>query len=268
MPAVNYNLRPRHLLLDRCIVNASKQLDFQACHRMNRWVVVCLLAMSCIAIAQTHNPTPFRSVYAAQDISLDTNPDSEFWRGALPTYAEVDSLGRAAPLYRTEVKSRWTKKNLYLLYICPYEELNLKPSPNTAAETNKLWNWDVAELFIGSDFENIRRYREFEVSPQGEWLDLDIDLDLPDHTVGWTWNSGFRVAARIDARSKRWYAAMQIPFTSIAKQPPVSGDNFRANLFRSQGPPGRQKQIAWRAPLTETFHTPERFGLLELVEGK
>ena len=48
-------------------------------------------------------------------------------------------------------------------------------------ETNELWNWDVAEVFIGSDFKNIRRYREFEVSPQAEWVDLDLNLDAPRH---------------------------------------------------------------------------------------
>lgn len=41
---------------------------------------------------------------------------------------------------------------------------------------------------------------------------------------------------------------------------------FRANLFRSQGPPRRKQDIAWKAPMTETFHTPERFGKLELVK--
>ena len=48
-------------------------------------------------------------------------------------------------------------------------------------ETNELWNWDVAEVFIGSDFKNIRRYKEFEVSPQAEWVDLDVNLDAPRH---------------------------------------------------------------------------------------
>ena len=35
------------------------------------------------------------------------------------------------------------------------------------------------------------------MSPQGEWVDLDIDLAKPHHEDGWTWNSGFVVAARI-----------------------------------------------------------------------
>src|SRR5205807_1247945 len=133
-------------------------------------------------------------------------------------------------------------------------------SHDTVGETNGLWNWDVAELFIGSDFQNIRRYKEFEVSPQGEWIDLDVDLALPHHEVGWTWNSGFQVAARIDRKRNIWYAAMRIPFAALDRRAPVAGNTFRANLFRSQGPPERQHTIAWKAPMSETFHVPERFG--------
>lgn len=210
----------------------------------------------------------FRSAYATHDVVLDTDPGSSFWQGASAVYAEVDSWGHAMPLYRTEIRSRWTKNNLYLLFACPYEELYLKPSPNAAEETNELWNWDVAELFIGSDFHNIRRYKEFEVSPQREWVDLDINLDLPDHTVGWTWNSGFQVAARIDPKAKIWYAGMRIPFSALNTLPPVAGMTFRANLFRSQGPPDRRKSIAWMAPMSDSFHTPEKFGSLELVDDK
>ena len=79
------------------------------------------------------------------------------------------------PGHRTEIRSRWADKNLYLLFVCPYEELYAKPDPSYTAETNKLWEWDVAEVFIGSDFQNIKRYTEFQVSPRGEWVDLDID---------------------------------------------------------------------------------------------
>jgi hypothetical protein len=235
---------------------------------MNRLLAACLLVAAGTGYAQSADDGAFKSVYAAKDASLETNPQSAFWRGALPVYAEVDSHGKIVPGYRTEVRSRWTKENLYLLYACPYEELHLKPSPDTVAETNELWNWDVAEVFIGSNFENIRRYKEFEVSPQGEWIDLDIDLALPHHEVGWTWNSGFQVAARIDHKAKVWYAAMRIPFSALDQRAPAAGEIFRANLFRSQGPPERRKSIAWKAPMSETFHTPEQFGTLELVQRK
>lgn len=229
-------------------------------------VAGCFITGACAAPGQSMKPETFQSVYAPRDVALGTDPGTTFWRGARPVYAEVDSHGHPTPEYRTEVRSRWNTKYLYVLFICPYHELYLKPSPDTAKETNELWNWDVAELFLGSDFRDIKRYKEFEVSPQGEWVDLDINLALPHHETGWTWNSGFEVAARIDHESHFWYGAMRIPFKSVDERAPVEGNVFRVNLFRSQGPPGHRQAIAWKAPMTETFHTPERFGKLELVK--
>ncbi len=237
---------------------------------MKRILASCLLFLSSAIHATGTDRSTFRSAFADQDVVLDTDSRSAFWQSAPSVYAEVDSWGHVAAAYRTQVRSRWTKNNLYLLFACPYEELYLKPSPNSAAETYGLWNWDVAELFIGSDFHNIRRYKEFEVSPQREWVDLDVNLDLPDHTVGWTWNSGFQVAARMDPKAKIWYGAMRIPFaalnTHLPTRPPAAGDTFRANLFRSQGPPDHRQSIAWKTPMSDTFHVPEKFGILELVK--
>lgn len=214
--------------------------------------------------AHAANQREFMSAETNRDMAVEANPQSAFWRGAPFVNARVDKEGRDIPGYRTRVSSRWTKNNLYLLFECPYEELYLNPSPNVTGETYALWEWDVAELFIGSDFRNTRRYKEFEVSPQREWVDLDIDLDLPDHTVGWKWNSGFQVDARIDRAAKIWYGAMRIPFQALDSRPPVVGRIFRVNLFRSQGPPEHRQSIAWKAPRSNTFHVPERFGLLVL----
>ncbi|HZQ17523.1 MAG TPA: carbohydrate-binding family 9-like protein [Terriglobales bacterium] len=205
-------------------------------------------------------------MWAKADVSFNTNPHSAFWRGAQPVYMELDTHGNPVPKYRTEVRTRWTKQNLYFLFICPYEQLNLKPNPSTSSETNQLWNWDVAEAFIGSDFKDIRRYKEFEISPQGEWIDLDIDLNKPHHEDGWTWNSGFNVSARIDRDAHVWYGAMEIPYSAIDTRPAAVGNTLRVNLFRSQGPGPKRHEITWQAPMADTFHTPEHFGLLELVE--
>jgi Carbohydrate family 9 binding domain-like len=235
---------------------------------MKTIAATCLLVLAAPVYASAPDSPMFKSIYAAHDVELGAAPHTAFWEGAEPVYAELDVQGKVVPNYRTEIRSRWTKDNLYLLFVCPYEELYLKPNPNTVSETNELWKWDVAELFIGSDFQNIRRYKEFEVSPQGEWVDLDINLDAPKHEDGWKWNSGFQVSSRIDSQTRIWYGAMRIPFAAIASQPPKTGTTFRANLFRGQGPPDQHKSITWKAPMTETFHTPARFGLLELVKSK
>jgi hypothetical protein len=206
----------------------------------------------------------FPSTRAAQDIELSSDPSSPFWQAAGSVIADRDPWDHSLPRYRTRILSRWTDKYLYLLFVCPYEELTLKPSPSTSQETFGLWNWDVAEAFIGSDFQNIRQYREFEMSPQAEWVDLAIDLSNPHHEDGWTWNSGFHVAAQIDASAQIWYGAMRIPFAALEQKPAAPGQRFRINLFRSQGPSNRRVQIAWQPTMSKTFHVPERFGLLEL----
>ena len=123
----------------------------------------------------------------------------------------------------------------------------------------------MAEVFLGTDFKNIRQYKEFEISPQGEWIDLDIDLTKPHHEDGWTWNSGFVVMARVDHGRESGMERCEYRFRRWESRKPKSREEFRINLFRSQGPPSQRVQIAWRPTMRETFHVPERFGVLRLT---
>ena len=234
---------------------------------MNGYLKTLIFVIAAMSCALAADPS-IKSIQAEADTPLDTNPSSPFWSAALPVFMDGNSHGQHDPKYRTEVRTRWTKQNLYFLFTCPYEELNLKPNPQTSSETNELWNWDVAEAFIGSDFKDIRRYKEFELSPQGEWVDLDIDLNKPHHEGGWTWNSKFEVSARIDRTNRVWYGAMRIPYSAIDTRPAAAGNVLRINLFRSQGPLSARHEIAWQAPMSNSFHVPERFGSLELVKQK
>ena len=227
-------------------------------------VTVSWLALSLSLGGQEKNL--MQSLHAEQDRALETNPDLDFWQTPHPVFAQVDPQGHALAQFRTEIRSRWTKDDLYFLFICPYHQLYLKPSPDTIRETNQLWKWNVAEVFIGSDFDDIRRYKEFELSPHDEWIDLDINLNKPHHEQGWVWNSGFGHAARIDSREHVWYAALRIPFAALGISPPGPGTTFRLNLFRTEGPPREQKEIMWQPTMSTTFHVPERFGLLRLAE--
>src|SRR5579859_1747801 len=231
---------------------------------MSGFLKIFMFALALASISVATAPA-IKATWAEHDVTLDTNLSSPFWRGAIPVFMDANSRGKPDPKYRTEIRIRWTNQNLYLLYTCPYEELNLKPNPQTSAETNELWNWDVAEAFIGSDFKDIKHYKEFEISPQGEWVDLDIDLNKPHHEDGWTWNSGMEASARIDQAAHVWYGAMRIPYSAIDSRPATAGNVLRMNLFRSQGPASSRHELAWQAPMSNTFHVPERFGRLELV---
>jgi len=233
---------------------------------MRHAAIVCFLTFIGFQLSVANDDGVIESTEAQEDVAPATDPTVAFWRAARPIYAEKGPYGQSAGHHRTEIRSRWTKNNLYFLFICPYEELNLKPSPSTSTETFRLWDWDVAEVFIGSDFQNIQKYKEFEISPQGEWIDLDIDLTKPHHEDGWVWNSGFSVAARIDSAAKIWYGAMRIPFSVLESRTPSVGDEFRVNLFRSQGPPPNRIQVVWQPTMSNTFHVPEKFGRLRLTK--
>ncbi|MES1258481.1 MAG: carbohydrate-binding family 9-like protein [Acidobacteriota bacterium] len=164
----------------------------------------------------------------------------------------------------TEVRSRWTKNHLYLLYICPYKNLYLNANPVRTEETNKLWDRDVAEAFLGTASGPAGHYKEFEVSPQGEFVDLDIDRDQPASELGIAWQSGFVVRARVDAEKKIWYAEMRIPFASLGLSEPKAGDELRAGLYRIEGAEPKRIYVTWQPTGKKSFHVPSSFGRLVL----
>ena len=125
-----------------------------------------------------------------------------------------------------------------------------------------LWDWDVAELFIGADFSNIQRYKEFEVSPQGEWVDLNVAKDKNE--FDWHWNAGFEPAARIDRDAKIWYGGMRIPWAAIDTREPKVGNELRVNFYRIEGAPPNRKFLAWQPTNSASYHVPEAFGRVVL----
>lgn len=226
---------------------------------------VLFLLLSLSASGQQDSKAVAESTHANRDVALNTDPALPFWRGSHPVYLQLDTQGRSQAQYRTEVRSRWTNKSIYFLFICPYKQLYLKPAPDAAHETYELWNWNVAEVFLGSNFTDINRYKEFEISPQNEWIDLDVNLNEPHHEKGWIWNSGFEHMARIDEAHHVWYAAVRIPFSALDMPAPAAGKTFRMNLYRTEGPPNDAKEILWQPTMSDTFHVPQKFGLLRLV---
>ncbi len=215
-----------------------------------------------------------QSLYSARDFELTADPESAPWRDISAVIAANGPLGRPTPGHTTRIYSRWSGDHLYVLFVCPYERLYLKPAPPSPAETNQLWNWDVAEVFVGGDFAHPRHYREYQVSPRGEFVDLDIDRDHPLPEGGWRWNSGFTVKARIDEKKRVWFGEMKIPMASINGpdgQPfrPRAGAELRVNFYRLQGPPnaqGKRAGIAWQPTGQPSYHVPEAFGHMVLTK--
>jgi cellulose/xylan binding protein with CBM9 domain len=220
---------------------------------------ILILSLQLLGLAAAAEPDVIISAHSATEFALTADPSAAHWQDVPVSIASTDAKGNPTPGHQTELRSRWTEKYLYFLFVCPYEELNLKSKPDTKRETRELWNWDVAEVFIGADFANINRYREYQVSPQGEFLDLDINSDDLSADRDMKWDSGFTVKARIDAERKIWYGEMKIPLASIDSRPAKPGNEYRANYYRLQGPRPEMKQITWR-PTGASHHVPESFG--------
>lgn len=226
--------------------------------------LICVLSWWVVAQAgSVDTPGVIESAYSSNAFELSADPDSAQWATAPRVLVDRDYLDRPIPGPPTEIRSRWTDEYLYLLYICPYTELNLKPDPVLTEETPRLWNWDVAEAFIGSEVERITRYKEFQVSPRGEWVDLDIDRENPKTQPGRSWNSGLTVKGRIDQQARVWYGEMRIPFADIDPRPPQKGRALRIGLYRIAGASPRT-YYAWQPTGQTTFHVPQAFGRLRL----
>ena len=224
---------------------------------------LCLTILAGTALALAESPGVIQSHRASADFALSADSNAASWKGVEGIFMENGPKGDAHPDHRTEVRSRWTKDNVYFLFVCPYEALHLHPNPRQTSETNQLWDWDVAEVFVGTDFAHIRKYKEFEMSPQGEWVDLDIDRDNPKGQEGMKWNSGYSVKGRIDAQARIWYGEMRIPFRAIDARPPQEGRELRIGLYRIAGL-NPKKYYAWRPTGETSFHVPKAFGTLRL----
>jgi hypothetical protein len=82
--------------------------------------------------------------------------------------------------------------------------LNLKPDPQPTVETSGLWNWDVAEAFIGSDFEHrpLQGLRSRRRANGWTWR----SIGRTRRAAGARWNSGYQVKGRIDEQAHVWSA--------------------------------------------------------------
>jgi hypothetical protein len=198
------------------------------------------------------------------ELSLD--PQSNLWKNAAAQSMSKDCSRQIDyPDLKTEIRAFWTDSDLYLLFRCPYSVLNLFVPANNATPHVGLWDRDVVEMFLGDDWTNIRHYREFEIAPTGDWIDLAIDLDHKSYNHAW--RSGWHTMARIDEQNKIWYAAARIPLSAVSIKPVVEGTKWRMNLYRIEGlgPDVQRHFLCWQPTCVQNRdpnHVPEHFGTL------
>lgn len=207
--------------------------------------------MEIVAIHHPHNIVPH----------LDF-ADSD-WQRAITHPINLNWQGEAAPVeLQTTARMLWTSQEIIFGYECHYTELDMDSEFDVEVERHGLWDRDVCEAFVRSPKESdFRCYKEFEVAPTAQWIDLNIDrTDMTKVWNDWKWASGMKTLAIIDAQKKIWRAVMAIPFEAFGIAP-NAGDQWEANLFRISRLNGVRQFLAYAPTLTEkpNYHVPEKF---------
>jgi hypothetical protein len=233
--------------------------------------LACVLAVAATTLAaevcEVSNPMASISIpHVKHAGELNTDPHSATWKHASSAWIIADCTTKSLdyPNLKTEVRAFWTDTDLYLLFVSPYTILNLWPSDPTKDHI-KLWDRDVVEFFLGDDFTDIKHYREFEIAPTGDWVDLAIDLGKEKYEANW--DSGWQRQGRIDEKNHVWYAAAKVPLKSVSDHAVKPGTKWRGNLYRIDGL-GEDPQrhfMCWQptcAANRDPNHVPEHFGTL------
>ena len=120
---------------------------------------------------------------------------------------------------------------------------------------------DVAEAFLQPDPSRERYYREFEVAPNGMWIDLDV---FPGGISDL--KSGLERSIILNQKAKTWAAELAIPMKSLTTNFDPTAV-WRANFYRVEGPTEPRAYLAWQPTRTPgpNFHVPSAFGSLRFA---
>ena len=202
------------------------------------------------------------AAHVDREIALDAGHPAAEWQNATPIRFFSDWQGKNPdPQRETRVRVLWSSRTLYLRFECLYRELYVFEDSEPNGRRDHLWERDVAEVFLQPDPCRERLYTEFEVSPNGMWLDLDIfPGGLGDL------KSGLRSSVVLDEGTHTWNAELAIPLAALT----VNFDAravWRVNFYRVEGRQEPRAYLAWQPTHTAqpNFHVPRAFGKLRFA---
>ena len=203
------------------------------------------------------------AAHVSGEIRLDAAHPADEWQNATAIAFCSDWQGKNPdPGRETKVRALWSTKTLYLRFECRYRELFLFTDSDPDGRRDHLWDRDVAEAFLQPDPSRERYYREFEVSPNGMWVDLDI---FPGGRADL--KSGVERSVVLDEKTQVWTAELAIPMKSLTLHFDPSAV-WRANFYRVEGNTEPRAYLAWQPTGTPqpNFHVPSAFGKLRFAK--
>ena len=210
-------------------------------------------------------PTPGSEIVALhvpREIKLDARNPAAEWKSETPIAFCHDWQGQNPdPALGTQVRALWSPQTLFLRFECRYRELYLFEDSDPSGRRDHLWDRDVAEAFLQPDPSRQRFYKEFEVSPNGMWIDLDI---FPGGLADL--KSSMQRSVFLDENAKTWAAELAIPLKSLTSNFDPKAV-WRANLFRVEGTKEPRTYMAWQPTHSPqpNFHVPSAFGRMRFA---
>ena len=235
---------------------------------MRRFFLTFVLIQVSITLcfSQAKMTDKIKIAHIKNDFSIN-ELDNKSWEKAKEVSIEKYWSGENAPNGRHfRAKLLWSKTALYVRFEANQAEpIVMSETPNVQTKTKGLWDRDVCEIFLAPNKAEFRKYFEFEIAPNGEWIDLGIH-QLPERReTDWEYNSGMKSATRIE--KDKVIMAIKVEWKAFGKTP-KKGDVWLGNLFRATGSEPHRGYLAWSPTMTKTpnFHVPEKFGEFEFVK--
>ncbi len=228
------------------------------------------LLFSAVALidAQTKMSEKIKIAYVKSDFPVGEF-NNKLWEKAQPVSIEKYWSGESAPDgRRATVKLLWTNTALYVRFEANQAEpLVVSKTPNLKSKTKGLWDRDVCEIFLAPNRSEPRKYFEFEIAPNGEWIDLGIYQKPDERITDWDFVSGMQSAARVE--KDKVLMMIKVEWKAFGKTP-KTGDVWLGNLFRCVGAGETRGYLTWQPTKTvePSFHVPEVFGEFEFIKQK
>jgi alpha-galactosidase len=191
-------------------------------------------------------------------------PTSSCWKLSTALRFSADwREENADPERETEVRLLWTPEWFYLRFLARFRVITVFSDAEPNGRRDHLWDRDVAEVFLQPDATHLRCYKEFEVSPNGFWIDLDI-APGEKHDL----KSGLRRRVILNEAAKTWVAELALPMKCLVDRFDPAA-TWKGNFYRVEGATEPRFYSAWQPTRTPApnFHVPEAFGEFVFVHS-
>jgi len=157
----------------------------------------------------------------------------------------------------TFMQTAWNENFLFSKFEGKYEFLTISNELVGKNKTKRLWETnDVFEMFISHESNNI--YKEFQVAPDGKFIDIAIDASSNERISDFSWLSGFTNITKVTKNS--WKSIFIVPWAAFNGNPPKDGEEWTANFYRISSPLKNTKYLSWSPVYKIAFHQPNLFG--------